>query len=272
MGGLKYPILLVHGMGFHDHRIFNYWGRIPRKLEAQGNRIFYGKQDSHGSAESNGRFLYGRLQEILEETGAEKVNIIAHSKGGLDCRWMISHLDQGAHVASLTTVATPHHGSHTVDVLLRFPDPVVRAAAFICDCWYRLMGDRAPDSFQVFHDLTTERMEMFNRQTPDADGVYYQSYAFVMKHIWSDLLMAVPCMVVRMLEGASDGLVTPGSAVWGAFQGIYTGSGHQGVSHCDEVDRRRRKLFVEKCGEPGTRTDIAEFYCGIAERLRERGY
>ena len=69
MGGLKYPILLVHGMGFHDHRIFNYWGRIPRKLEAQGNRIFYGKQDSHGSAESNGRFLYGRLQEILEETG-----------------------------------------------------------------------------------------------------------------------------------------------------------------------------------------------------------
>ncbi len=138
MGGLKYPILLVHGMGFHDHRIFNYWGRIPRKLEAQGNRIFYGKQDSHGSAESNGRFLYGRLQEILEETGAEKVNIIAHSKGGLDCRWMISHLDQGAHVASLTTVATPHHGSHTVDVLLRFPDPAVRAAAFICDCWYRL--------------------------------------------------------------------------------------------------------------------------------------
>lgn len=272
MDSLKYPILLVHGMGFHDHQIFNYWGRIPRKLKMQGNRIYYGKQDSHASAEDNGRFLYGRLQEILKETGAGKVNIIAHSKGGLDSRWMISHLDQGAHVASLTTIATPHHGSRTVDILMRLPDPLIRTAAFFCDCWYRMMGDRTPDSYQVFHGLTTEHMETFNRQTPDVEGVYYQSYAFVMKHIWSDLLMSLPCMVVRILEGASDGLVTPESAMWGDFQGVFTGSGRQGISHCDEVDRRRRKLSRKRSGEPGTISDIAEFYCGITERLRKLGY
>ena len=28
----KYPILLVHGLGFRDWRYFNYWGRIPKEL------------------------------------------------------------------------------------------------------------------------------------------------------------------------------------------------------------------------------------------------
>ena len=30
---LKYPILLVHGMGFRDDNIINYWGRIPKVFE-----------------------------------------------------------------------------------------------------------------------------------------------------------------------------------------------------------------------------------------------
>lgn len=28
----RYPLLLVHGVGFRDLRYFNYWGRIPREL------------------------------------------------------------------------------------------------------------------------------------------------------------------------------------------------------------------------------------------------
>lgn len=30
---LKYPVLLVHGMGFKDYKLVNYWGRIPETLE-----------------------------------------------------------------------------------------------------------------------------------------------------------------------------------------------------------------------------------------------
>jgi triacylglycerol lipase len=29
---------------------------------------------------------------VLSQTGAQKVNIIAHSKGGLDCRYAIANL------------------------------------------------------------------------------------------------------------------------------------------------------------------------------------
>lgn len=267
----KYPILLVHGMGFHDHRLLNYWGRIPKRLERNGARVFYGNQDSHASIESNGRFLYHRLQEILDETGAEKVNIIAHSKGGLDSRWMISHLDKGLHVASLTTIATPHHGSHTVDQLLRFPVIMVKIVSLFCDLWYRLMGDRNPDSYEVFHSLTTEWMAGFNGETPDVEGVRYQSYAFVMKHLWSDLWMWFPCLIVRLIEGANDGLVTPKAAAWGEFRGIYTGCGSQGISHCDEVDRRRRRLTKKQSQQADQVSDMAEFYCNLVGELRTWG-
>ena len=268
----KYPILLVHGIGFRDNRWLNYWGRIPGRLKEQGAVIFYGEQDSHGSVESNGRFLCERVKKILEETGAEKVNVIAHSKGGLDSRWMIAHLDHGKRVASLTTIATPHHGSRTVDLLLRLPDTLVRFAAFCCDVWYRVLGDRQPDAYKVFHMLSTKEAREFNAQTPDAAGVYYQSYAFAMKKIRSDLLMWLPCLVVRLVEGINDGLVTPESAGWGDFRGVFTGTRTRGISHCDEVDLRRRP-FDRKGRTYGNEVaDITEFYCGIVEELKEKGF
>ena len=56
--------------------------------------------------------------QVLAETGAEKVNIIAHSKGGLDSRYAISCLGMDKYVATLTTINTPHYGCDMVDYLL----------------------------------------------------------------------------------------------------------------------------------------------------------
>lgn len=36
-----------------------------------------------------------------------KLNLVAHSLGGLDARWLITHLEGHRCVASLTTIATP---------------------------------------------------------------------------------------------------------------------------------------------------------------------
>ena len=82
----KYPLLLVHGVGFRDFHYFNYWGRIPRALKKNGARVFYGHQEAWGTVEENAGILREKIFEILRENGEEKVNIIAHSKGGLDCR------------------------------------------------------------------------------------------------------------------------------------------------------------------------------------------
>ena len=146
---LKYPILLVHGMGFRDYKLVGYWGRIPDELRKMGCDIHFGRQDSNGDIETNGRHIARRINEILEETGAEKVNIIAHSKGGLDSHYAISTLNMGDKVASLVTVSTPHHGSLTVDKLMKFPDPLIRFAGFCTDCWFRILGDKNPNTYNI---------------------------------------------------------------------------------------------------------------------------
>ena len=266
---LKYPVLLVHGMGFRDSAHLNYWGRIPAKMEEVGCMVYYGNQDSNGTVESNGEFLAKRIKEILEETGAEKINVIAHSKGGLDMRYAISSLQMSGSVASLTTISTPHHGSQTVDKLLKLPAFLVRIVANCGDRWMRICGDKNPDTYAVFKIFATEAAEEFNRNNPDSPEVYYQSYAFIMKHAWSDMLMFVPNLVVNMFEGPNDGLLAPRAVMWTNFRGVVTSNSGRGISHCDEVDVRRRK-FTKKQGD-GIQ-DITDFYVRIVADLREKGF
>ncbi len=266
---MKYPILLVHGMGFRDNPYFSYWGRIPAKLESIGCKIFYGYQDSNADVATNGQHIAQRIREILRETGAEKVNIIAHSKGGLDSRYAISSCDIGDKVASLTTLATPHHGSVTVDRLLSLPDGLVRFAGFCADVWFRVLGDKAPNSYKVFHLLSTDGANSFNQENPDHPAVYYQSYAFVMNSPISDILMWLPNIVVARIEGENDGLLSPRSVEWGDFKGIYRGAGRRGVSHCDEIDLRRKAFYVRT---EDAEMDIVDLYCHIVRELSDCGF
>jgi triacylglycerol lipase len=265
---LKYPVLLVHGMGFRDNSIISYWGRVPKTLKKMGCDIHYGHQDSSGSVEGNGEKIAARIDEILKKTNAEKVNIIAHSKGGLDCRYAISTLGMGDRVASLTTLATPHHGSKCVDILLKLPDFLVRVAGFCTDCWFRIIGDKKPEAYKVFHLFTTEGARKFNIENPDCPEVFYQSYAFVMKNPFSDIFMWFPNLAVRIIEGENDGLLVPDSVKWGEFKGIYRGVGRRGISHCDEVDMRRMR-FSRKKGDGVS--DIIDVYKTIVTGLQSKG-
>ena len=77
----KYPLVLIHGAGFRDLKWPVYWGRIPAALEVRGAVIRYGLQDCWASTETNAAEIIRRIDQVLAETGAEKVNLIAHSKG-----------------------------------------------------------------------------------------------------------------------------------------------------------------------------------------------
>ena len=56
-----------------------------------GATVYYGEQQSAASVMDCGAELAARITEIVRETGCGKVNIIAHSKGGLDARVAITH-------------------------------------------------------------------------------------------------------------------------------------------------------------------------------------
>lgn len=266
---LKYPLLLVHGMGFRDRKRLNYWGRIPSRLQKMGAEIFYGNQDSNASIETNALFLKNRIEEILAQTGSEKVNIIAHSKGGLDCRYAITALGMEDNVASLTTISTPHNGSKTVDLLLKLPDCLVRLAGGITDVFYKILGDKKPSSYEVFHSFTTKNAMEFNKNVPDSAKVYYQSYAFVMKNPTSDIFMWFPNFVVNIIEGQNDGLLTPEATRWTNFKGIYKGNGNRGISHCDQVDMRRHRLTKKQGSDL---SDICTLYETIVSDLTNMGF
>jgi len=265
----KYPLLFLHGMGLQDRKHLSYWGRIPKTLEEHGAVIDYGYQDASGSIEENALQIQKQLEIILEKYQVEKVNIIAHSKGGLEARYLVSTLKEQDHVASITTLATPHHGSKTVDILLKTPKWIIKIGCAVANLFFRILGDKRPDTCSSIHSFQTKNAEKFNQDNKDVEGIYYQSYAFIMKHFYSDIFIWFPSLVVSILDGKNDGLLTPESVQWGEFKGVIAGNTNRGISHLDEVDFRRRRLS-KKEGK-GIR-DIIDLYIQIVNDLKEKGY
>ncbi|HOG00023.1 MAG TPA: alpha/beta fold hydrolase [Clostridia bacterium] len=266
----KYPIMLVHGTGFRDLALPLYWGRIPRALAERGAQIHYGMQDGWGSTASNAARIAERIREVLAQTGAEKINLIGHSKGGLEIRMAASALGMGDKIASVTTLATPHRGSRTMDRLLKAPQKLFNLAAFAVNNWIRAFGDREPDFVTVCREFSTGHMARFNLENPDHPAVYYQSYACLMRGPASDANLAAANFVISLVEGENDGLVSVESARWGENFTVLRAAGRRGISHLDEVDFRRLPLSRKKT--PGRVSDIVEAYIEIVSGLKQKGF
>ncbi|SHK53611.1 triacylglycerol lipase [Clostridium cavendishii DSM 21758] len=259
----RYPLVLVHGVGFRDLKYINYWGRIPKELIKNGATVYYGNQEGWGTVEYNANYLKARVLDILKETGAKKVNIIAHSKGGLDARYMVSKLDMGEYVASVTMISSPHRGCKFVDIACKLPDKIYMTIAKIFNKYYRLLGDENPDFYTASREFSTYHSKKFNEEVVDVEGVYYQSYATVVNNMFSDYVVTIPYILVKLTEGDNDGLVSINSAKWGEFKGVLKNNHNRGISHGDIIDLRRDdyKGF-----------DVIEKYVEIVSELKNIGY
>ena len=268
---VKYPVVLVHGAGFRDMSagFINYWGRIPALLESRGAKVFYAGTDGWGNIEDGAAILKATIEKVLAETGSKKVNLIAHSKGGLEARYMISTLGVADKVASLTTIATPHHGSVVIGKILDLPDYLLRGTNAIVNSFCRLTGDKNPDFYQGVHSFGEEYMEEFNKKNPDKPGVYYQSFAGELWAPASDLILCLPAYWIKTADGPNDGMVTVESAQWGNFRGALRGAGYRGISHADEVDLRRTDVAIKPI--LGAET-VPEFYAAMVAELKGMGY
>ena len=261
----RYPILLVHGVFFRDFKYLNYWGRIPRELKRNGAQVFYGQQQSAASVEDSGRELAARIRQIMEETGCQQVNIIAHSKGGLDSRAAIAHQGMAPYVASLTTINTPHRGCIFAEYLLnRMPQAARQKIADTYNATLRRLGDPDPDFLAAVTDLTASACMARNEETPDQPGVVYESvmsYCKRAQHGKFPLNMTHP--IVEHFDGLNDGLVAVDSAKWGSRFTLVEPQGRRGISHGDVVDLNRENI-------PGF--DVREFYVRLAADLKARGF
>lgn len=261
----RYPILMVHGIFFRDWQLFNYWGRIPKELVRNGAEIYYGNQQSANTVEASATELKNRILEVIKETGAEKVNIIAHSKGGLDSRYAISRLGMDKYVASLTTINTPHYGCKFVDnILSKVSDGLFDFVDRKYNKLFTVMGDTAPSFRKGVRELTFASCEKFNAETPNAEGVYYHA---VMSQMNSAKSAGFPLNIGYMLNkshgSGNDGLVTMESGLWGENPLKIEHKGKRGISHGDMID-----LFRENIEG----FDVREFFVDIVKDLKEKGF
>lgn len=260
----KYPLLLVHGVFFRDTKYFNYWGRIPKELEANGARIFYGNHHSASSVADSAAELRSRILEILSETKAEKVNIIAHSKGGLDCRYAISKLGISDKVASLTTVNTPHRGCLFADYLLnKIPSDTKDKVANAYNSTLKGFGEPNPDFLAAVNDLTDTRCNQLNGELATPEGVFCQSVGSVLtKAANGKFPLNFTYHLVKHFSGENDGLVDEASFRWGENYILIRPTQKRGISHGDMIDLNRQNI---------NGFDVREFYVDLVSGLKSKG-
>lgn len=260
----RYPILMVHGVFFRDFEHLNYWGRIPAELQANGATIYYGNHNSAASVRDSAKELEARILQIVNETGCGKVNVIAHSKGGLDMRAALALTSAAPYVASLTTINTPHRGCLFADYLLeKIPEKQQHMVEKAYNSGAAKLGDVNPDFLAAVYDLTSENCAKFNAEIKDVPNVLYQSIGSKLNRPTSGrfpLNFTYP--LVKYFDGPNDGLVGENSFAWGQSYQFLTVDGKRGISHADMIDLNRENI-------PGF--DVREFYVQLVAALKNRG-
>lgn len=111
-----YPYVLAHGIAATSST----WDEddspgVLTELKAKGvlfNRFSVAK---NGLCVDNAKELKTKIKDFLDTIKADKVHVIAHSKGGLDTQALAS-MNPPFKILSLSTLSTPHLGSVTADL------------------------------------------------------------------------------------------------------------------------------------------------------------
>lgn len=225
----QYPVVLAHGAaGFDDlFGVLDYWYGIPSSLASGGASVYVTTVSQLNSTEVRGEQLLAQVEQIVAITGKPKVNLIGHSHGGLDIRYVASvapHL-----VASVTSVGTPHKGADLADFIRDNIDqgsPSEGLLSALGDAFGAILGlfagtSNPQDSLAALESLTSDGTAAFNGSHPQGvpagacgegasvvAGVRYYSWSGtgVLTHVFdlSDPFLGITSL---FYGEANDGLV-----------------------------------------------------------------
>jgi triacylglycerol esterase/lipase EstA (alpha/beta hydrolase family) len=241
----RYPVVLLHGMGFgRIAKTVDYFFGVREYLKRRGYLVFAPETDAFRPTKGRAEITWRALNDLVAEGYGRRFNIIAHSQGGLDARYIASRLDRERRIASIVEISTPNRGSPVADALTGEGGRKGLPGAFgsVGGLITQLIGGAGDEGMTgALAFLTTPSMAEFNAAVPDVPGVYYASYAgrtcgyvewacqrelggeVVAGYLW------LPYAVTEELAGDNDGLVPVASAIWGDFRGILP------ADHLDEV-------------------------------------
>jgi triacylglycerol lipase len=249
----------VPGFGSIDERaaeLNSFIQRHAEKLGRESKQTVYNDKDNDNDDNDNDEDSSGFESEksFKEKKEKIKVNLIAHSMGGLDCRYLISKLEKGNYeVASLTTITTPHKGSEMADYCVE-------------------LAQKLPTEISLppsIYQLTTSYLKEFNKTVTDDPNVLYMSYGACFKPKWYNVFFG-SWTIIHQTGGANDGMVSVDSARWGTYLGTLTN-----VDHLDLINWTNAFKRVVSSVTPGSddnRMDTLALYLDIADNLAKRGF
>jgi triacylglycerol lipase len=224
----------------------NYFTPLGEFLQDRGVRVLFPQVAPVGGVASRASQLGAQVRAWTDEP----VNLIAHSMGGLDARYMIAHLGMAERVRSLTTVGTPHHGSYVADWFCATFNRLIPLLSLL-----KALGLEADG----VHDCQRAVCKAFNARTPDAPGVRYFSFGAAVPPGRVSPLLRRAWHLLTSVEGPNDGLVSADSARWGEYLGTL------GVDHFGQAPDGR-------FARPGEDFDSLGFFSRLIEDLARRGF
>lgn len=248
----RHPIVFCHGMlalsamRMNLPKHLNSFVPLEPFLQKQGFRVLFPQVSPTSGVAVRAKEL---KEQILHWTD-QPVNLIAHSMGGLDARYMISHLDMADHVTTLTTICTPHRGT------------------FIAEWFIRNYRHRVPllfaleslgANFDGFWDCQRPNCAEFNKTTPNADDVSYFSYGGEVTSSKISPILRRAWNILTPVEGGNDGLVSTTSAHWGEYLGTIP---------ADHLAQTPDSMFLH----PAETFDALGFYLDLVNNLARRGF
>jgi triacylglycerol lipase len=109
------PVIIVAGLsGFAS-----VYDPLAARLRADGHRAYIYQLPGLGFgdiAASAGAFS-GYVAQVRAATGAAKVDLVAHSEGGLVSRYFLKNLDGAGSVGRYVSLGTPHYGTYVANIL-----------------------------------------------------------------------------------------------------------------------------------------------------------
>jgi triacylglycerol lipase len=258
----RHPVVLMHGFGIGAS--FRRGGHLHDEamhLRSRGVRAVAPNVSPYDTVRARCETWEKRLIRVLDETGADRLTLIAHSMGGLDARYLITKRGWHDTVDALVTVATPHRGSSVASFILEQPERVRKWLANMAD-WLgtHILEDGSANVRQALRELTPEHVEnTFNEEVPNHPDVQYWSYgcqAGTGTDTPVDPIFRYLNNYLYEKEGVNDGIVSVQSARWGDYLGTVN------ADHARQVGIR---------SSLAAHFDSNEFYASIAQKLANEG-
>ena len=221
----RHPVVLMHGFG----ALANVGGggllhAEAMHLRGRGVAAYAPHVNPYDTVAVRAAAWADRLRRVLDETGAERLNLVAFSSGGLDARWLARDPAWAGRVASLVTLSTPHRGSALAQYVLDRPDRLRAWAVGVMDFVGRAAYDAAPPHTEaalaeLTPDAVVRRFDPDDR-LPDAWCASFTSRAGKGTGVPISPPLVVPNRILHGLAGVNDGIVPEASGAWGEPLGV----------------------------------------------------